>query len=79
MTFCHVTIGDSVTSIGYYAFSGCSGLTSLTFADTSTWYRTTDPTNWNNKTDGAATDLSDPATNATYFTSTYDDYHWYKL
>ncbi len=73
-----VTIPDSVTRIGYAAFSGCTGLTSLTFADTSAWYRTTNSADWSNRTGGTETDLSDPADNATYFTSTYDNYYWYK-
>ena len=74
-----VTIPDSVTSIGSYAFRGCSKLTSITFIDTTTWYRTTSSTNWNNKTGGTLTDVSVPATNATYFKDTYKNYRWYKL
>ncbi len=71
-----VTIGNSVTSIGNYAFRDCSKLTSLIFKDPTTWYRTNSYTNWNNKTGGTETDVSDAATNATYFkTSNY----WYKL
>ncbi len=74
-----VTIPDSVTSIGNAAFGGCTALTSLTFANTTTWYRTNSSTNWKKKTNGTLTDLSDPATNATYFKSTYKNYYWYKL
>ncbi len=74
-----VTIPDSVTSIGDYAFYGCSKLTSLTFTDPTTWYRTYSSTNWNNKTGGTLTDVSDPATNATYFMDTYKHHYWYKL
>jgi len=74
-----VTIPDSVTSIVFFAFDGCSKLTSLTFKDPTTWYRTNSSTDWNNKTGGTETDVSDSATNATYFKDTYSYYYWYKL
>ena len=73
-----VTIPDSVTSIGYRAFEGCSNLTRITFKDTTTWYRTTSSSGWNNMTGGTSTSVTSPSTNATYFTSTYYDYYWYK-
>ncbi len=73
-----VTIPDSVTSIGYGAFWGCSGLTSITFKDTTTWYRTQNSTDWENKTNGTATDVSNAGSNATYFTTTYNYFYWYK-
>ncbi|MBR4873538.1 MAG: leucine-rich repeat protein, partial [Clostridia bacterium] len=69
-----VTIPDSVTSIGKYAFSGCSNLTSITFEDTSTWYRTTS----SSYSGGTSTSVTSPSTNATYFTPTYVAYYWYK-
>ena len=74
-----VTIPDSVTTISRYAFSGCTALTSLTFTDTTTWYRTNSDANWENKTGGTLTDLTNPSTNATYFKDTYKSYLWYKL
>ena len=74
-----VIIPDSVTTIGSCAFSGCSSLTSITFKDTSTWYYTTDYLAWTNKMGGTKMNVNDPSNNATYFTSIYDDYYWYKL
>lgn len=74
-----VEIGNGVTSIGNGAFYGCNSLTSITFKDTSTWYRTTSSTDWENKMGGTETSVTSPSNNATYFKSTYDDYYWYKL
>ena len=74
-----VTIPNSVTSIGDYAFYACSSLTSITFNETSTWYRTTSLSDWNNKTGGTSTSVTNSSTNATYFKSTYYNYYWYKL
>ena len=71
-----VTIPDSVTSIGQYAFYECSKLTSISFIDPTTWYKTRSQANWNNKTDGKLTYVSDATANATYFT---DEFYWYKL
>ena len=82
--FCHcssltsVTIGSGVTSIGDFAFYNCTSLTSITFEDTSTWYRTYSESDWQNKTGGAAMDVTTPITNAGYFKSTYYNYYWYK-
>ena len=73
-----ITIPASMTSIGHYAFIYCSSLASITFEDPSGWYRTSNYSDWNNKTGGTATSLADPATNATYFKSTYWGYYWYK-
>jgi len=73
-----VVIGDSVTSIGDWAFYSCTSLTSIIFNDTSTWYRTSSSTDWKNQTAGTETDVTNASTNATYFTSTYYNYYWYK-
>ena len=73
-----IIIPNSVASIGYMAFDCCGGLESITFADTSTWYRTTNESDWQNKTDGTQTDVSVPTNNDDYFQSTYRDYYWYK-
>ncbi len=76
-----ITIPSSVTSIGSYAFQYCSRLTSITFEDPTTWYKTNSHANWENKTGGTETDVSNTTQNATWFTSTseYYNYHWYKL
>ena len=73
-----VTIPDSVTSIGSCAFYGCLSLTSIIFEDTSTWYRTTDSSDWQNMTCGTETDVTNSSTNATNFKSNYYNYYWYK-
>ena len=75
-----VTIGNGVTSIGSYAFYNCGGLTSIIFEDTSDWYRTTSSSDWQNKTGGTSTSVTDYETNAKYFKSIsyYYDYYWYK-
>ena len=73
-----VTIGNTVTSISSYAFENCSKLTSLIFRDTSTWYRTTSSSDWNNITNGTRTGVTSSSSNATYFNSTYSNYYWYK-
>ena len=74
-----ITIPDSVTSIGRYAFANCSNLTGITFEDTSTWYRTSSKTDWEQKTGGISTSMITDSTNANYFMLTYYSYYWYKL
>ena len=69
-----VTIPDSVTTIGYCVFGSCENLASVTFTDTNDWYYTSD----SNYTDGTAIDVTDSTQNATYLTSTYNWYYWYK-
>ncbi len=66
-----VTIGSGVTSIAYRAFHNCSSLTSIIFKDTTTWYRM-------GSYGAQQTFVTNASTNATYFTSTYCDYIWYK-
>jgi hypothetical protein len=73
-----ITIPDSVISIGKYAFD-IFNLKSITFEDVTTWYITTNETDWENKTGGTQTTVTNTSTNATYFTSTYAGYYWYKL
>ncbi|MBQ7797882.1 MAG: leucine-rich repeat domain-containing protein, partial [Clostridia bacterium] len=71
-----ITIPASVTKIGQYAFQN-SGLTSMTFEDTSTWYRTSS----SDYTNGTETDVTNATQNATWFKSTsgYYNRYWYKL
>jgi hypothetical protein len=71
-----VTIPASVTSIGYQAFRGCSGLTSVTFANPNGWRYSASATSVVG-TEFPASLLSDPSTAATYLTLTKyhcDDY-----
>lgn len=67
-----LVIPDSVTSIGNYAFSNCSSLTSVKFENTSGWYVSKDST----ATSGTSVSVTDTAKNATYLTSTYYNYYW---
>ncbi len=77
--YTEVTISEGIVAIGNQAFYGCSSLTSITFADTATWYYVADSLNWSNKNGGTEIDVTLASTNSTYFTSTYKDYYWYKL
>ena len=75
-----VTIGGSVTTIGYEAFASCYNLTSVVFIDTSTWYRTRNYEDWQNKVKGEQVDVSDAEDAADLLkASYYDNYYWYKL
>lgn len=58
-----INIPSSVATIGSSAFSGCTALTRATFENTSGWTA--------GSTALSATDLADPATAATYLTTTY--------
>ena len=70
-----VIIPGSVTRIGRHVFLQCSSLRSIRFIDMTTWY--IDP--YYNYSDGTKVAVSNSYTNATYFTSTYASYLWYKL
>ncbi|MBQ7788373.1 MAG: leucine-rich repeat protein [Clostridia bacterium] len=69
-----ITIGNSVTSIGYWAFYNCSSLTSVIFENTNGWYVTTTQ----GTTSGTDIGVTNASTAATYLTSTYYDYYWYR-
>ncbi|MBR5095632.1 MAG: leucine-rich repeat domain-containing protein [Treponema sp.] len=75
-----LVIPASVTSIGQYVFDNCSALTSVEFKAPSGWKRTTNPTNWENRTGGEAFDFSatEFAQNATSIKTTYSSNYWYK-
>ena len=80
----YVVLGNGVEKIEDHLFSYCDSLVSLTFNDTSTWYRMqiyvgTDRQNWQNKTGGEITNVTNPSANVVYFKSTYSGYYWYKL
>ena len=73
-----VTIGNSVTSIGEYAFSGCTNLTSVVFEDTEGW-QVSQNSSFSNYTSLSSANLADASTAATYLTSTYRSYYWRKV
>ena len=74
-----ITIPDSVTLIGSYVFYYCDSLTSVIFEDSSTWYRTSNSSNWEDKINGTKKDVTNPSNNATYFRYSYEGDYWYKL
>ncbi len=74
----NIIISSNVTGICANAFSGCTSLKSIKFEDTSTWYRTTNGSNYINKSGGTSTSVTNTSTNVTYFTNTYKTYYWYK-
>ena len=73
-----ITIPNSVQSIGWGAFIDCTALKNIYFNDTSTWYRTSNYSDWQNKTGGTEISVTTSSTNATNFKSTYYNYYWYK-
>ncbi|MBQ7797758.1 MAG: leucine-rich repeat domain-containing protein, partial [Clostridia bacterium] len=68
-----ITIPSSVTYIGEYAFHN-TGLTSMTFSNTTGWYRNS---MYGNMQGGTSMDVTNASTNATYFKSTYYNQMWY--
>ena len=69
-----------LTSIGSSAFSGCSGLTSVTFGDTSEWYVTKSKTDGAKKARDKIVELNSekPTRNAKKLVKKYADRYWYK-
>lgn len=72
-----VIIGSGVSQISYNAFYGCSALTSATFRDTTTWYRTSNA-NYTGGSSISSSYLTNTSTSANYLRSTYVEYYWYK-
>lgn len=68
-----VTIPSTVKSIGQYAFSGASNLTSAKFMDTSGWYCSTT----SGATSGTSLTLTNTATAASNLKTKYRNYYWY--
>ena len=64
-----------VTDINEYAFDGCTKLTSVTFMNTTNWYVAVLQTT----PGGTPIDVTNPQTNATRFTNTYNNYYWNKV
>ena len=73
-----IRISDSITSIGKYAFSGCTSLKKIIFDDNSSWYRTNDVNNFTSKNGGTLMQVSNASTSAKLFVLTYKDSFWYK-
>ena len=70
----YITIPASVTSVGRCVFYGCTSLGSISFEDTSNWYRS----EYYPLTGGTSISVESPTANATYFKSTYYHDYWYK-
>ena len=70
-----ITIPDSVTRIGSYAFSDCTALTSVVFENTSGWWRSFSSTAASG-TEISSAELADASTAAEYLKTTYSDYYW---
>ena len=70
-----ITIPDSVTSIGWAAFSECTSLTSVVFENTVGWRcaSSLSATRWSSF---SSISLANPATAATFLTSTYQHRYW---
>ena len=73
-----LVIPDSVTSIGEYAFSGCTNLTSVVFGDTEGW-QVSRYSDFSDYTSLSSADLADASTAATYLKSTYREYYWRRV
>ena len=67
-----ITIPNSVTSIGYWAFSGCGSLTNVTFKNTNGWK----VTKGRETQTLQSSSLSNVYTAARYLTSDYYGYIW---
>ena len=70
-----VTIGNSVTYIGRWAFDNCRNLTDVIFKDPNGWYVID---SHDVAEEITRVTLTNTTKNATYLTSTYGRYYWYK-
>ena len=70
-----VTIGNSVTYIGRWAFDNCRNLTNVIFKDPNGWYVID---SHDVAEEITRVTLTNTTKNATYLTSTYGRYYWYK-
>ncbi len=79
-TLTSVIIGESVSSIGNCAFRGCSKLTTMLFKDTTSWYYTSEESDWRNQQNGTSIQIRDDESIVNSFTSQfYITRYWYKL
>ena len=70
----NITIPDSLTSIGSYAFQDCSNLERIVFPNTTGWYRTRSST----ATTGTPMDMSNPEQNAEWLTTSIYRIYYFK-
>ena len=68
----NITIPDSLTSIGRYAFQNCSNLERIVFPNTTGWYRTMSSSD----TSGTNMTMTNSTQNATWLTKTYYNYYF---
>ncbi|MBQ2738274.1 MAG: leucine-rich repeat protein [Clostridia bacterium] len=73
----NVTIPNSVTSIGSYAFDDCTSLSSVTFINPDGWWYSSS-SSATSGTSISSTNLENTSTAATYLKSTYTNYYWKK-
>lgn len=73
-TMTSFTIPASVTRLENHVFNGCTSLTSVAFENTTGWW--VGDYSWS--TSGTSIDVTNPTTAATYLTSTYLSYHWFR-
>lgn len=62
-----ITVPSNLQTIGSIAFGGCNNLSSLTFENINSLYRTVSVTDWQNKTNGISTSLTTSEENAINF------------
>ena len=68
----NITIPDSLSSIGRYAFQNCSSLKRIVFPNTTGWYRTMSSSD----TSGTNMTMTNSTQNATWLIYTYYNYYF---